>query len=190
MTVDIRTILNTKDTKGLKLCISICTVLITLSIYYSEHRAEIQATSHIIYQQKAEFRLIKLMNGVYTISNVCIEELVTPKLENRLRLVFNETKKIVIYGNNIHADGARITMEVAGSGNSLWNHWDIHFRQQFPQPECKNHFRDTAFFVATTCPGNFHHFFIDEFIPLYSVVVLSNRLHPGLVIKSFTESLN
>jgi len=179
MRVDIRTILNTKDTKGLKLSILICTVLIMLSIYYLEQRAEIQATSHIIYQQKAEFRVIKLMNGVHTFSNVCIEELITPKLENRLRLIFNETKKIVIYGNNNQDDGARITLRVAGSPNTLWNHWEIHFIRKFPPSERLRYFRDTAFFVEPTCPGNFHHFFIDEFIPLYSVVALSNRLHPG-----------
>src|SRR6218665_1179670 len=171
-------------TKGLKLSSvfkPICASVVLLSLCYFEYRPkyEFKNRTRISIEQKAQFRAFANRGGVRIFSNACIEELTTPKLKNRLKLIFNETKKIVIYGNNNHTDGARLTLKVAGSEHSMWNEWDVHFRQESPPSERTSYFRDTAFFVQPTCPGNFHHFFDDEFVPLYSVIFLSNRLHPG-----------
>lgn len=123
------------------------------------------------------FRAITTMNGVYVFANVCIEALDSPKLQNTNRELFNETKKIVIYGQQNQSNGI-VNVGVAGSLNSLWNHWQLHFNNKTLPKEFPYH-SDTAFFVQPTCPGNFHHFFEDEFLALYSAVSLSNRLHPG-----------
>ena len=63
------------------------------------------------------------------------------------------------------------TIAVQGSPNSLHNNWHVEFGEgSIPDT---HHFHDTistAYFVVPTCPGNLHHFFIDEFIPLWNVV--------------------
>lgn len=117
------------------------------------------------------------MTGVYVFANVCIESLDVPKLQNRDRELFNETKKIVVYGRHHRTPGS-VNVGVAGSVNSLWNHWDLHFTDRTLPEESRIHSGNTAFFIQPTCPGNFHHFFVDEFLPLYSVIAASNRLHP------------
>jgi len=114
---------------------------------------------------------------VYTFENVCIEALKTPvtQLFNR-KFYYNETAKITIY-NSFRREGFH-RLHVAGSRNSLWNHWDIHFRQG-TIPSSHTLHKSTVFFVVPTCPANLHHFWADEFVPLYSVVQRLNRLHPG-----------
>ena len=163
---------------GSKVFIPVCAALILLSLYYLEHGHRLNTRIWICHEQKALSQLNESMSLVYTFWNVCIETLTTPKLENRFGMKFNETKKIVIFGKNSHRDGAKITLKVVGSPETEWHDWEIHFRQVQQSTE-KKFLRDTAFFIQPTYPGNFHHFFIDEFVPLYSVIVLSNRLHPG-----------
>jgi hypothetical protein len=92
------------------------------------------------------------------------------------KLYFNETAKIIVY-NSFYRDGVQ-RLQVAGSHNSAWNHWDVDFRRGRIPPT--HVFRNTsAFFVSQTCPANLHHFWIDEFVPLYGVVRQSNRLRRG-----------
>ena len=88
----------------------------------------------------------------------------------------NETAKIVAY-NSVNLSGLQ-QLRVHGSPNSLWNHWDIHHdRGNIPASHTVHN--TTAFFVVPTCPANLHHFWVDEFVPLYSVVSRVNRLHQG-----------
>lgn len=117
-----------------------------------------------------------LCKQVYTFHNVCIEALQTPvtRVFNR-KFYYNETAKITIY--NLHREGLH-HVHVAGSRNSLWNHWDVHFRQGNIPSSHKLH-NGTVFFVVPTCPANLHHFWTDEFVPLYSVVKHNDRLYPG-----------
>jgi len=95
---------------------------------------------------------------------------------NDRRIYFNETAKVIIY-NSFYRDGLH-RLHVYGSENSAWNNWDIHFRRGHI-PLSHTFHNSTAFFVAQTCPANLHHFWIDEFVPLYSVVSRVNRLHRG-----------
>jgi len=92
------------------------------------------------------------------------------------KLYFNETAKIIVY-NSFYRDGVQ-RLHVAGSHNSAWNHWDVDFRRgRIPST---HEFRNTsAFFVTQTCPANLHHFWVDEFVPLYCVIEQANRLHQG-----------
>jgi adenomatosis polyposis coli protein len=58
----------------------------------------------------------------------------------------------------------------------LETRWDIFFtNQEIPTTHAWT--PDTAFFISQSCPGNFHHFWTDEFISLFSVMNISNRLH-------------
>lgn len=118
--------------------------------------------------------------GVYSFWNVCIEarsefiQRETDFLGQKIR--FQETKQIVIY-NSFYRDGVQ-KVYVAGSHNSPWNQWDIRFSRN-PIPSTHAFHNTTAFFVVQTCPVNFHHFWIDEFVPLFCVIKKANRLQPG-----------
>jgi len=117
---------------------------------------------------------------VYSFCDVCIEARQVPvthsKSSHGRKLYFSETARIVVY-NSASFDGLK-HLHVSGSPNTKWNHWDIHFRQGHI-PLSHTFHNNTAFFVAQTCPANFHHFWFDEFVPLFSVVNHVNRLHPG-----------
>jgi len=115
---------------------------------------------------------------VYSFANVCIEALRTPVMQaadSHHNIYFNESAKIVVY-NSFDQDGLQ-RLHVHGSPNSLSNNWDIHFRRGSILSSHTVH-NTTAFFVVQTCPANLHHFWIDEFVPLYSVVSRAGRLHP------------
>lgn len=117
---------------------------------------------------------------VYSFWNVCTEALRTPVTQvvdfYGREINFNETAKVIVY-NSFYRDGLQ-RLHVYGSANSARNNWDVHFRRG-GIPASHTFHKTTAFFVAQTCPANLHHFWIDEFVPLYSVVSRVNRLHPG-----------
>ena len=117
---------------------------------------------------------------VYSFWNVCIEALQTPVTHATdyygRKIYFNETAKVIVY-NSFYRDGLQ-HLNVYGSANSAWNHWDVHFRRG-RVPLTHAFHNSTAFFVAQSCPANLHHFWIDEFVPLYSVIKRVNRLHVG-----------
>ena len=117
---------------------------------------------------------------VYSFWNVCIEALHTPVTQTMdyygQKIYFNETAKIIVY-NSFYRDGLQ-RLHVYGSANSKWNNWDVHFRRG-RMPSSHTFHNSTAFFVVPTCPANLHHFWVDEFVPLYSVVSRVNRLYPG-----------
>ena len=92
------------------------------------------------------------------------------------KIYFNETAKIIVY-NSFYRDGLQ-RLHVFGSANSAYNNWDIHFRRG-KIPSSHTFHNSTVFFVVQTCPANLHHFWVDEFVPLYSVVNRVGRLHPG-----------
>jgi len=92
------------------------------------------------------------------------------------KIHFNETAKVIVY-NSFYRDGLQ-RLHVYGSANSAWNNWDIHFRRG-KMPSSHTFHNTTAFFVVQTCPANLHHFWIDEFVPLYSVISRVNRLYRG-----------
>lgn len=117
---------------------------------------------------------------MYSFWNVCIEAVQKPVTQvinsYGRKIYFNETAKVIVY-NSFYRDGMQ-RLHVYGSANSDWNNWDVHFRRgRIPS----NHMfhNSTAFFVAQTCPANLHHFWVDNFVPLYSIVSRVNRLHPG-----------
>jgi len=117
---------------------------------------------------------------VYSFWNVCIEALLKPVTHvvdyYGRKIYFNETSKIIVY-NSFYRDGLQ-RLPVYGSANTAWNSWDIHFRRG-RIPSSHTFHNSTAFFVTQTCPANLHHFWIDEFVPLYSIVSRVNRLYPG-----------
>ena len=90
------------------------------------------------------------------------------------KIYFNETAKVIVY-NSFYRDGKQ-RLHVYGSANAAWNNWDIHFRRG-SIPLSHTFHNTTAFFVVQTCPANLHHFWIDEFVPLYSVISRVNRLY-------------
>lgn len=118
--------------------------------------------------------------GVYSFWNVCIEAVRTPQVKqinvNGKILLYNETKRIVVY-NSFYRDGDQ-RLFVVGSSNSYSHEWDITFTRR-SIPNSHNFHPVTAFFVIPTCPANFHHFWIDEFVPLYTVIKQGNRLKAG-----------
>jgi len=118
--------------------------------------------------------------GIYSFWNVCIEALDKP-IQRSIeflgkRIQFNETQKIVVY-NSFYRDGLQ-KIYTSGSANSVWNHWDVFFSRD-PIPNSHTFQTNTVYFVSPTCPANFHHFWIDEFVPLYSVIKQANKLRQG-----------
>ena len=118
--------------------------------------------------------------GVYSFWNVCIEAVRTPQVKkinvSGKTLLYNETKRIVVY-NSYYRDGDQ-RLNVAGSANCYSHEWDVTFTRR-PIPSGHTFYPVTAFFVIPTCPANFHHFWIDEFVPLYAVIKQGNRLKAG-----------
>ena len=109
--------------------------------------------------------------GIYQYSNVCIEQHHTSEMND-----VNGSSVIVIYNPTArrHCRGIR-RLNVAGSLNTLRNHWDVESRSSaVPQGHTVIH--ETAFFVVQTCPANLHHFFQDEFMPLFSVMHKLKRI--------------
>lgn len=117
---------------------------------------------------------------MYSFWNVCIEALHKPVTHvvdyYGHKIYVNETAKIIVY-NSFYRDGLQ-QLHVYGSANSAWNRWDVHFRRG-RIPSSHTFHNSTAFFVAQTCPANLHHFWVDEFVPLYSIISRVNKLHPG-----------
>ena len=111
--------------------------------------------------------------GVYSFWNVCIED---PGYLNEVSyggFKYNETQRIAIY-NSFYRVGDQ-NIKVAASPNSEISSWDaIFFRG--PIPSTHTFHKTTAFFIILTCPSNFHHFWIDQFVSLFSVVRRGNRL--------------
>lgn len=163
-----------------KVCFcSFFTAVAIILILSSVQRANVTAFLDVIYMYWWNGELEKLngLNDVLYLDNVCIEDLAVPVM--RVEANFSETKKLVVYGNYSRSVGQR-RVPVAGSLNSRWNHWNIEFRNEhLPIDNISMFYTNTAFFVQPTCPGNFHHFLIDEYLPLYSVVTLANSLHPS-----------
>ena len=118
---------------------------------------------------------------VYSFWNVCIEAVQKPvthiKLYHGRKIYFNETAKIIVY-NSSHRDGQQ-KLPVYWAHNALnVNYWHIHFRRG-RIPSSHTFHNSTVFFVSQTCPANLHHFWADEFVPLYYIVSRVNRLYPG-----------
>lgn len=118
--------------------------------------------------------------GVYSFWNVCIEAQ-TDAIQREIdylgkKIYYQETKKIVIY-DSFYRTGLQ-KLYVTGSHNSPWNQWDLYFTRE-SIPLTHEFHTSTAFFFAQTCPANFHHFWIDEFVPLFCVVKRANKLHVG-----------
>lgn len=154
-------------------------VVVIIIFLSSVQRANLVAFLDIIYMfwAKGELERLQGLSDVLYLDNVCIEYLSVPVTHSEAN--FSETKKLVVYGNYSRIVGQH-RLAVAGSANSLWNHWNIEFRHEpLPIENVSTYYANTAFFVQPTCPGNLHHFLIDEYLPLYSVVKLANCLHPG-----------
>ncbi len=115
--------------------------------------------------------------GVITYANVCIQAMSTAVrqvLNSRVsRIYYNETKKIVIY--NADWNGSKI-VRVAGSAKTKRNFWNLTFTTASVPSDVRYLKDKVAYFVSTSCPGNLHHFWEDEFHMLYSVVSKTGRL--------------
>lgn len=120
-----------------------------------------------------------LQRSVYLFHDVCLEngppQTYNYKLPKRTAK-FNVTKRIVVYG---HWGSSNRSLAVGGSSNSVFNRWDINLMVD-PIPKGHTVLDRTAFFVVQTCPGNFHHFWEDEFRNLFSTVYKMGRLLPNL----------
>ena len=118
--------------------------------------------------------------GVFTFHNVCLEINPRPVMRS-VRYIntersFVETLRIVVYDAS---NNSMDSISVAGSGNTVWNFWDIVYNTSRIPDDYVYHAGTVAYFLAFTCPGNLHHFFEDEFRTLQSVVALTNRLSSG-----------
>jgi len=115
-------------------------------------------------------------DSVFTFRNVCIEGksvLTRVTLKNEVEPTdYNETMKIVVYDREaFRARRGTTTVNVAGSSNSLYNHWTLDFVDgPIPLTHHMQSEINAAYFVVPTCPGNFHHFWADEFVQLWSVI--------------------
>lgn len=118
-----------------------------------------------------------LYGGVMTYTNVCIQTISHPVTQSiRFKTStrdYNETKAIVIYDSDWNGNNA---LGVAGSGNSIWNFWNLSFSKSHVPSHARYHMDKVAYFVSPTCPGNLHHFWEDEFRMLHSVVSVTGRL--------------
>jgi len=133
-----------------------------------------------LYNNVLEWEWLIFAVQVYSFWNVCIEAVQNPvahiKLYHGRKVLFNETAKIIVY-NSLSREGLQ-NLPVAGDVTRMFNNWDIHFRQG-RIPSSHTFHNSTVFFVAQSCPANLHHFWVDEFVPLYYIVSRVNRLYPG-----------
>jgi hypothetical protein len=126
---------------------------------------------------KGVFKLVAL-DGVFTFANVCIEPLSTPSPVNIFSIWFTVTQRIVIYDRSQSRLGDH-RLNIAGPPGHPWNYYDVHFTNKSVPVNNRTMSDNVAFFVSPRCPGNLHHFFQEEYMTLYSVIRLTNRLHPG-----------
>jgi len=117
-------------------------------------------------------------DGVFTFFNVCLEPLPTPSTVNIHEISFTVTQRIVIYDRSQSRLGNH-RLSIAGPPGHPWNYFDVYFTNESLPIDNRTLSDSVAYFVSPRCPGNLHHFFQEEYIPLYSVIRLTNRLHPG-----------
>lgn len=120
--------------------------------------------------------------GIYSFTNVCVEAIPGDPLVKQRQLpdrivTYNETQRIVVYDSFFRS--GQQTLQTSASVNAFALRWDIFFSHD-SVPATHKWLPDAAFFISQSCPGNFHHFWSDEFLMLYSVMNVSNRLAPSL----------
>ncbi|ESO03271.1 hypothetical protein HELRODRAFT_191982 [Helobdella robusta] len=117
--------------------------------------------------------------GVFSFYNVCIESLQQPYSEVYPGFIrhteYKVTKRIVVYDSHNKNNQTKQVIRVSGTYNSQKNYWTIHFSNQ-TIPAAHQFNKETAFFITIFCPGNLHHFWVDEFAPLFSTVRQTGRL--------------
>ncbi|KAK2150456.1 hypothetical protein LSH36_404g01023 [Paralvinella palmiformis] len=126
-----------------------------------------------------EFRDVNAL-GVFTFRNVCLEINTTP-MRRTMHFInskksFVETLRIVVYDAT---NNSKDSISVSGSGNTMWNFWDVTYNTSRIPNEYAYQTDVAAYFLAFTCPGNLHHFLEDEFRTLQSLVSVTNRLRSG-----------
>lgn len=117
-------------------------------------------------------------HGIFTLSNVCLELLPAPFTASVHQISFVVTQRIVIYDKTQKHIGPQ-RIGISGPNGHPWNYYDVHFTNESLTGRNRTIADQVAYFVSSRCPGNFHHFVEEEYIPLYSVVRLSNMLFPG-----------
>jgi len=118
------------------------------------------------------------INGVFTFFNVCLEPLSTPASVNIHGIWFTVTQRIVIYDRKQSRLGKH-RLSIAGPSRHPWNYYDVYFTNESLPLSDRTPSDSVAYFVSPRCPGNLHHFFHEEYFPLYSVISLTNRLNTG-----------
>ncbi|ELU14205.1 hypothetical protein CAPTEDRAFT_191673 [Capitella teleta] len=142
---------------------------------YPWKRARQSSQNHFV----EDFRPIN-QRGIYTFWNVCIEAVNGAPLVKKRQLPdevveYEETERIVVYDSFFRS--GQNSVLTASSVNAFEVRWDIFFTND-EVPSTYDWSPDTAFFISQSCPGNFHHFWNDEFVMLYSLMNISNRLRP------------
>lgn len=118
------------------------------------------------------------LDGVFTFSNVCLELLPAPFVDNVHDIEFTVTQRIAIYDDfDLRIGNHRL--HIAGPSNHPFNYYDVHFANSPQRPEWLSTANNVAYFVSSRCPGNLHHFIEEEFVPLYSIVRRTNMLCHG-----------
>lgn len=118
------------------------------------------------------------IDGVFTFSNVCLEPLSTPFVDNVHGIEFTVTQRIAIY-DDFDLRIGKHRLHIAGPHKHPFNYYDVHFANARESPENPSMVNNVAYFVSSRCPGNLHHFIEEEFAPLYSVVRRTNMLCHG-----------
>jgi len=111
--------------------------------------------------------------GIVSFYNVCIEELAIATTNVYETIPFNETQKIVVYNHHKNVENIerryRTHINVAGSGNTQWNHWDLEFTNE--SIPITHHFLPST--PLSTINGIFHRSYMRvEFISF-----LGRRIH-------------
>src|SRR6218665_231142 len=126
---------------------------------------------------KREFSPVTL-DGVFTFFNVCLEPLLISSSVNIHGIGFTATQRLVIYDRNQSRLGNH-RLSIAGPPGHPWNYYDVYFTNESLSLKNRTLSDNAAYFVSPRCPGNLHHFFHEEYIPLYSVIRLTNKLNTG-----------
>ena len=118
--------------------------------------------------------------GVFSFQNTCIEVCEAPDTETTVAVLRNVsykiTNQIVVYNSKFNSEYRQFL--VGASPNVKRAHWRLNFTKK-SVPSDHMFVNRTAFFIHPTCPGNFHHFWEDEFVMLFSVIQQTRKLRPG-----------
>ena len=125
------------------------------------------------------FNPIQNIPGVYSFTDVCIENLDEDSDNGRKIVVYNSSKNLT-----------KQHIKVKDTRYVKHSYWILDFTSAPIPSHYKVHHERTAFFMQSTCEGNLHHIWEDVMIGLYGALKRTNRVGLENVLYFSSPALN